>query len=92
MTGREPSARALHAQRPRAAEALFFGADPHQLAEVQLETHRQKLTDYEAIRQQLTDDAPIGPRLALELGIRHERETVNFWAEHARAGKKKPTD
>jgi PadR family transcriptional regulator, regulatory protein AphA len=60
---------------------LFFGADPHQLAEVQVETHRQKLAEYEAIREQLTDAAPIGPRLALELGIRHERETVAFWAE-----------
>ena len=61
---------------------LFFGADPHQLAEVQLETHRQKLAQYEAIREQLTPEAPIGPRLALELGLRHERETVDFWAEH----------
>jgi DNA-binding PadR family transcriptional regulator len=61
---------------------LFFGADPHQLAEIQLQTHRQKLTDYEALREQLTEEAPIGPRLALELGIRHERETVDFWAEH----------
>lgn len=75
---------------------LFFGADLHQLAEVQLQTHRQKLAQYETIREQLTQDAPIGPRLALELGIRHEHETVNFWAEHAqtttqqaRANKKK---
>jgi PadR family transcriptional regulator, regulatory protein AphA len=62
---------------------LFFGADRHQLAEVQLQTHSQKLTDYEALRGQIPKEAPIGPRLALELGIRHERETVAFWAEHA---------
>jgi DNA-binding PadR family transcriptional regulator len=68
---------------------LFFGADRHKLAEVQLETHTQKLTDYEAIREQLTDAAPIGPRLALELGIRHERETVAFWTEQTRTNKKK---
>jgi PadR family transcriptional regulator AphA len=68
---------------------LFFGADPHQLAEVQLETHRQKLTEYEAIREQLTPEAPIGPRLALELGLRHERETVDFWGEQAPSNKKK---
>ena len=68
---------------------LFFGADRHQLAEVQFETHRQKLAEYEAIREQLTDEAPIGPRLALELGIRHERETVNFWGEHTPSDKKK---
>ncbi len=64
---------------------LFFGADLHRLAEVQLQTHRQKLTDYEAIRGQIPTEAPLGPRLALELGIRHERETVNFWAEQAQA-------
>jgi PadR family transcriptional regulator AphA len=67
---------------------LFFGADRHQLAEVQLQTHRQKLDQYETIREQLTDAAPIGPRLALELGIRHERETVDFWAEQAKPPKK----
>jgi PadR family transcriptional regulator AphA len=68
---------------------LFFGADRHQLAEVQLQTHRQKLAQYETIREQLTEEAPIGPRLALELGIRHERETVAFWAEQAGSHKKK---
>jgi hypothetical protein len=31
---------------------------------------------------------PAGPRLSLEFGIRHERETVNFWAEHAKPPKK----
>jgi PadR family transcriptional regulator, regulatory protein AphA len=68
---------------------LFFGADRHQLAEVQLQTHSQKLTDYEALRGQIPKEAPIGPRLALELGIRHERETVAFWAEQAGSNKKK---
>jgi PadR family transcriptional regulator, regulatory protein AphA len=68
---------------------LFFGADIRQLAEVQLETHRQKLDQYETIREQLTDAAPAGPRLGLELGIRHERETVAFWSEHAGSHKKK---
>ncbi len=68
---------------------LFFGADIQQLAEVQLETHRQKLAQYETIREQLTDEAPAGPRLGLELGIRHERETVNFWAEQTGSHKKK---
>ena len=68
---------------------LFFGADPHQLAKVQLQTHREKLAQYETLREQLTDQAPIGPRLALELGLRHERETVNFWAEHADTKKRR---
>ena len=66
---------------------LFFGADAHQLAEVQLETHRQRLAEYEALHEQMTSHGPAGPRLALDLGIRHERETVAFWTEHARAGK-----
>jgi PadR family transcriptional regulator AphA len=66
---------------------LFFGADAHELAEVQLETHRQKLSEYEALLEQTTEYATAGPRLALDLGTRHERETVGFWAEHARLSK-----
>jgi hypothetical protein len=64
---------------------LFFGANVRELAEVQLETHRQKLAEYEALLEQLSgrDDLPSGPLLALDLGTRHERETVGFWAEHA---------
>jgi PadR family transcriptional regulator AphA len=62
---------------------LFFGADPGELAAVQLETHRQKLAEYEALLGALTEQAPTGARLALELGTRHERETVDFWAEQA---------
>jgi PadR family transcriptional regulator, regulatory protein AphA len=65
---------------------LFFGADVRALAEVQLQTHRQKLTEYEVLLAQLTEHGQLtGPRLALDLGTRHERETVEFWAEHARS-------
>lgn len=64
---------------------LFFGADARALATAQLQTHRQKLADYEALRQGDTGDGRRGPWLALELGIRHERETVRFWEEQARA-------
>jgi PadR family transcriptional regulator, regulatory protein AphA len=64
---------------------LFFGADARELAEVQLETHRQKLVEYEALSALDTGAGLRGPWLALELGIRHERETVRFWSEHARA-------
>lgn len=67
---------------------LFFGADAKALAEIQLETHRQKLAEYEAFLAQTTDQAPQGPLLALDLGIRHERETVDFWKQHAQAQKK----
>ncbi|MFI4992312.1 MAG: PadR family transcriptional regulator [Solirubrobacterales bacterium] len=79
----------LYTLRDLALLKLFFGADVHQLAEVQLETHRKRLAEYEALHEQFTDEAPAGPRLGLELGIRHERETVDFWAEQAHAGKKK---
>ncbi|MGH2904792.1 MAG: PadR family transcriptional regulator [Solirubrobacteraceae bacterium] len=62
---------------------LFFGADVRALAEIQLETHRQKLAEYEAFFANTTDQAPPGPLLALDLGTRHERETVDFWEHHA---------
>jgi PadR family transcriptional regulator AphA len=61
---------------------LFFGADAHALAEGQLATHREKLSEYEAHAAHDTGKSPRGPWQALELGIRHERETINFWAEH----------
>jgi DNA-binding PadR family transcriptional regulator len=73
----------LYMLRDLALLKLFFGADVARLAEVQLPTHQERLAEYEALMAQLTDAAPIGGRLALELGIRHERETVDFWSEHA---------
>lgn len=63
---------------------LFFGADVRELAKVQLETHRQMLAEFEAVHEQIGEQGQLGPRLALDLGIRHERETVAFWEEHAR--------
>ncbi len=69
---------------------LFFGANAGELAEVQLETHRQKLTEYEALLEQSAEYASFGPRLALELGTRHERETVGFWAEQTQSANKQP--
>jgi PadR family transcriptional regulator, regulatory protein AphA len=64
---------------------LFFGADAHELAAVQLETHREKLAEYKTLGEQDTGAGPRGPWLALDLGTRHERETVRFWSEQARA-------
>jgi PadR family transcriptional regulator, regulatory protein AphA len=66
---------------------LFFGADVRELAKVQLETHRQKLAEYEALDTFDSGAARRGPWLALELGTRHERETVQFWSEHAHPDK-----
>jgi PadR family transcriptional regulator, regulatory protein AphA len=62
---------------------LFFGADAGALAKAQLQTHRQKLAEYEALKASDPRDGCRGPWLALELGIRHERETVQFWEEQA---------
>jgi PadR family transcriptional regulator, regulatory protein AphA len=73
----------LYMLRDLALLKLFFGADVPQLAEVQLATHRQRLAEYEALHERMTGPGPAGPRLSLELGIRHERETVDFWAEQA---------
>ena len=62
---------------------LFFGADPRELAVVQVEAHRRKLAEYEEIRS--TDDGrgPRGPWIALESGIGHERQWISFWEELA---------
>jgi PadR family transcriptional regulator AphA len=65
---------------------LFFGADIQALAKVQLETHRQKLSEYEVLLAARPDQGPAGPWLALDLGTRHERETAGFWAEHTQPG------
>jgi DNA-binding PadR family transcriptional regulator len=62
---------------------LFFGADARRLAEVQLPAHRAKLAEYEGIRDGMADEIPDGPRQALEMGIRHEREFVRFWEDLA---------
>ncbi len=67
---------------------LFFGADAGELAKAQIETHRQKLAEYEALREADPGAGRRGPWLALELGTRHERETVCFWEEQARTKKK----
>jgi DNA-binding PadR family transcriptional regulator len=59
---------------------LFCGADPTVLAGGELERHEQRLALYE----QLANDGGTmrtGMRLALEAGLRHEREYVRFWSE-----------
>jgi PadR family transcriptional regulator, regulatory protein AphA len=79
----------LYMLRDLALLKLFFGADIQGLAKVQLETHSKRLIEYEALHEQMAGQkGPAGPRLSLELGIRHERETVDFWAEQAIANTK----
>jgi DNA-binding PadR family transcriptional regulator len=72
---------ALAELREPALLKLFFGADPAGLAAAQLPANRARLAEYEGIRDSLSEDVPPGPRQALELGIRVERETIAFWEE-----------
>ena len=58
---------------------LFFGADPAQLAPVQVEAHKRKLAEYEQIRDTMPESVPEGPRLALDAGIESERHQIAWW-------------
>jgi DNA-binding PadR family transcriptional regulator len=70
--------------RDTATLKLFMGADPATLAEAQVAAHAALLAEYEALHEELSrGDAPEGWRLALELGIGHEREFVRFWSHLA---------
>ena len=57
---------------------LFFGSDPAELAASQLAAHRERLAEYEGMRE-AAEAIPEGMRLALEAGIGHEREYLRFW-------------
>ena len=74
---------ALAELREPALLKLFFGADPARLAAAQLPANRARLAEYERIRDSMADEVPPGPRQALELGIRVERETIAFWEQLA---------
>ena len=58
---------------------LFFGADPAQLAPVQVEAHRRKLAEYESVRDAMPESVPEGPRLALDAGIANARQQIAWW-------------
>lgn len=59
---------------------LFFGAEPRELAEAQLEGHRRKLESYKRLAAAFPD-MPRGQRLALEAGIRCETAFAGFWSD-----------
>jgi DNA-binding PadR family transcriptional regulator len=65
--------------RAPAVLKLFFGADPAALAPLQVEAHRRKLAEYEAIRDSMPDSVPEGPRLALDAGIANTRQQIAWW-------------
>jgi DNA-binding PadR family transcriptional regulator len=72
----------LYELRDVATLKLFFGADPQELAAAQLGAHKARLEEYEQLCAGLVE-VPEGWRLALELGIGHEREFIRFWSELA---------
>ena len=75
---RSPAER-LYELRDLGLLKVFFGADPGAVAEVQVEAHRRKLAEYEALQRFDVGDEPRGPWITLEAGIGHERETIRFW-------------
>jgi PadR family transcriptional regulator AphA len=66
--------------RDAAMLKVFFGADPRDMAKVQLPARRRKLADYEELVAQIGDQMPAGVLLSLQAGIGHEREWVRFWS------------
>jgi PadR family transcriptional regulator, regulatory protein AphA len=62
---------------------LFFGAEPAEIAPLQIETHRRKLAEYLEIRDSLSADVPEGPRLALDAGIASVRQQIAWWEDVA---------
>jgi DNA-binding PadR family transcriptional regulator len=77
---RDDAAGGLYELRDVATLKLFFGADPARLAAEQVEAHRGRLAEYEELFAALEQGAPEGWRLALQLGIGHEREFIRFWS------------
>lgn len=75
----EPTNR-LYEVRDLGVLKLFFGADPKELAPAQVEAHRRKLDELEGMGGEFPE-MPDGSRLALEMGIAHEREFIRFWSE-----------
>jgi DNA-binding PadR family transcriptional regulator len=76
---REEPTGELYELRDEGLLKLFFGGDPASLARMQLDSHRERLRTYEALRDEGGGDMPRGQRLALEAGIGHEREFIRFW-------------
>ena len=74
----------LEQVRDTATLKLFLGGDAQLIAPAQLRAHKEQLKIYEQIYSSFVPDAPSGWRLAVEVGIGHEREFIRFWSRHAR--------
>ena len=70
--------------RDPATLKLFFGADPVDLGKTQVEAHRRKLEELEAIYSGASE-LPAGMCMSLELGIGIQRECIRFWSRLADA-------
>jgi len=60
---------------------IYFGADPHALAERRLGHHEQLLATYQQLHADLSSmpGAQPGPISTIEAGIRHERGMIAYW-------------
>lgn len=67
--------------RDAAILKLFFGADPKMLAESQLSSHRERLSEFEELAEV---EMPEGMRLALDAGLNFERGHIRFWESVAK--------
>lgn len=68
--------------RTPALLAVFFGADPAEVAATQLQLHRTKLAEFErliAVGEQSGPDAPRGPLLTLRAGYTVEQAWIEYW-------------
>ncbi len=63
---------------------VFFGADPSEVAEDQIEMYRRKLAEYEGLKRIDVGVEPRGPWLTLDAGIRHTKTSIEFWEEQRR--------
>jgi PadR family transcriptional regulator AphA len=81
---RAEPAEGLYELRDPGLVKLFFGAKPAELAPTQLEAHRHRLSEYEALMEAGGAEMADGMRLALDSGIRHERSFIEFWEELAK--------
>jgi DNA-binding PadR family transcriptional regulator len=78
----EPTAE-LTELRDLALLKVFFGADPGAMAAAQLPERRNKLAEYEELREQAGEHLSPGVLTSLRAGIRNERLWIDFWSELA---------
>lgn len=76
---REPTEELVEIRDPGTLK-LAMGAEPEALAAAQVAAHQRKLEEYEELKRNADDSVPRGMKLALDLGLIHERGMVKFWS------------